>query len=372
MPRPTLTNEEILRKLRYQEENHHRRCREYFFGLGLLTLPVSLPIPEVHLEHIQDSCNKSTAIYSISPHLEGHTEAYVRDSSNRGDIVFSIYEQWFRDHNIDIDFGNFVAKLIRVKIPSIEQRPNVGDIIKIHKAWCEHVETSLPLCSRKKDSTGTEIDDPPFEFHGSIGINRKQNMYYKLRPLFRALIMIVDYDANPGEEKIVHLFRTNIPSELSAPITFESISPKLESDKSLGHHNDDSITTTLSAAIDFVTALEAREEKAFPENQRDPSVIDERGADAGYYTGAAKSMGYTGPEIRASSSSWIKLAEGEMVLPPVTPAVMQMNSMKRLRGEIMTEAMFARYQQSEERTKYRIGWLSSESSDLLRCPKNGM
>lgn len=39
MPRSLLTNEDILRKLRFWEEYHHRRCREYFFNHGLLTLP---------------------------------------------------------------------------------------------------------------------------------------------------------------------------------------------------------------------------------------------------------------------------------------------------------------------------------------------
>ena len=65
----------------------------------------------------------------------------------------------------------------------------------------------------------------------------------------------------------VHLLCTNNPSEISAPNTFQSMSPKLESGKSLGSHNDDLVTTTLSAAIDFITALEIREEKTSPENK---------------------------------------------------------------------------------------------------------
>ena len=292
MPRSLRTNEDILRELRFSEEYHHRRCREYFFKQGLLTLSLSLPIPEVDLEQIQDSCNKSTAIYSITPHLEGHTKAYGRDSANRSNMIFLLYEQWFRDHQSDIDFGSFAAKLIRVEIPSIDTKPTVGDIIKIHEAWCEHVEINLPLCSRKTDSTGTEIDDS--SFHGGIGINRKQNKYYELRPLFRALIMIVDHHASSDAENIVHLFGTGLSSGLSAPIIFESISPKLESEKPLGYHNNGLVTTTLSAAMDFVTALELREEKAFPKDQRDPSIMDERGADPGHYTREARSMGYTG------------------------------------------------------------------------------
>lgn len=177
-------------------------------------------------------------------------------------------------------------------------------------------------------------------------------MYYKLRPLFRALIMIVDDDATPGQEKIIHLICTHIPSELSAPITFESISPKLESDKSLGDDNKDVITTTLSAAIDFVTALEAREKNAFPGNRRDPCIIDERGADSGHHTRYAKSfVGYTGPEIRGASSSSVKLAEGESVLPPLTPGVMRM----RGRLGVKDMALLTKYRQSEQRSKYRVG-----------------
>ena len=152
MPRSPLTNEEILRKLRFEEEYHHRRCREYFFDFGLLILLLCLSILQVQLEHIQNSCNKSTVIYSITFHLKNHTEFYCRDRANRSDIIFSIYEQRFRDHQVDIDFGSFVAKLIRIKLSSIEKRLTIRDIIEIHKAWCAHVEISLPLCSLKKDS----------------------------------------------------------------------------------------------------------------------------------------------------------------------------------------------------------------------------
>ena len=353
MPRKPIkfTNEEILCKLRFEQEYHHRRCREYFSTYGLLILPLSLPVPQVYLEQVQDSCNKSTAIYYITPRLETHSVLNGRDSVNRSDMTFLIYEQWFRNHHVDIDFGKFVTKPIRVQIASIEQRPTVEDIIKVHRKWCEHVEVNLPLCSPKTDSTGTKIDDPPFEDHGAVGINRRQNMYYKLRPLFRALVMIVDDHISSDAEKIVHLIRTNLPSELSAPITFGNITPKLESNKCLDNHNNDLMTTTLSAAIAFITTLESREEKAFPEHQRDLSVIDERGADPGYYQRRAESMGYTGAEIRSSPSSWVKLAEGEDMLPPLTPGVSSMTARRR----IPYQAMFAKYAKSERRLKYQVG-----------------
>ena len=78
-------------------------------------------------------------------------------------------------------------------------------------------------------------------------------MYYKLQPLFRALIIIIDnHVGEQGAGQIVHLVRTGLASELSAPITFESIRPKLGRDMDPGSDNDNVVTTTLSAAIDFV------------------------------------------------------------------------------------------------------------------------
>ena len=133
---------------------------------------------------------------------------------------------------------------------------------------------------------------------------------------------------------------------MSAPITFEGISPKLEPDKSLDLDSNDLVTTTLSVAIKFVTALESREQKAFPEDQQDPSVIDERGEDAGYMTRKARSMGYTGPEIREGSSSWVKLTEGEEIQSPLTLRVKMMRS-------LYGKPAMARYQQSEQRERER-------------------
>ena len=156
--------------------------------------------------------------------------------------------------------------------------------------------------------------------HGMFGINEEQHMHYKLQPIFRALLTIIDNHASEkGLERVVHLVRTNIASELSGPITFESIEPKFERDRFSGHGNV--VSTTLSAAIDFIMALESREQAAFPERHRDPNLVDKRMGDSRSHMERAKSHGYTGPEIQGPSTGWVKLAEGEDVLPPVTPLV---------------------------------------------------
>lgn len=305
------TNEEILRGVRYFEEWEHRRRREYFVVNRPLTLSLnhSLPIPQVQLEQIQDCCNKSTAIYYMT-------------SRRPVNVMHSIYEQWFRGHNIDITFGKFVAKLIRLEIPSDEQKLTGEDVIGFHKAWCEHVENSLPLCSPENAQTGTELEIFHYNHHhhGTLGINQEQYMHYKLQSIFRALIIIIDSHASEkSTETIVHLVRTNMTSELSAPITLESIKPQFEQNLFFGHENKNIVSTTLSAAIDFVMALESREHAAFPENGWDPSTVDRTLGSSLSPMERARAQGYTGPEIREPTTAWVKLAEGEDVKLPMTP-----------------------------------------------------
>lgn len=293
---PPTTNQEILRSLRYTQEFHHRLAQEHFSGStpgpGLLILPLCLPISDVELERIQHSCNKSIAIYTITPPLLPpslcpHTNrmAWSKDSSDRDEMIFSIYKAWFRNHNVDIGFGNFPAKMIRIEIPFEKQRPGIENIIRKHKAWCDHVDASLPSCGVKRDAIGRELETPAYKHIGCFDINRKQNQHFNLRPLFRALVMIVDHDASLGEEKVVHLIRTNLPAaKLSAPIPFYSITPKLQSNRSSDYHGVNAVTTNLFAAMSFIATLETREANAFPDSQPEPGVIDELGATLGYHT----------------------------------------------------------------------------------------
>lgn len=57
-------------------------------------------------------------------------------------------------------------------------------------------------------------------------------------------------------------------SKLGEPIIFKSISPKFQRDRFSRPESDNIVSTTLSAAIEFVMALEAREQTAFPERRR--------------------------------------------------------------------------------------------------------
>lgn len=103
------------------------------------------------------------------------------------------------------------------------------------------------------------IDNPD---HGSLGINAEQIMHYQLQLQFRALIIIDIHAGEEGTEQKFQLVHTDITSELSALITFESIRPKYST--SDDDDDDKVVTTTLSAAIALIVALEVRERIRLP------------------------------------------------------------------------------------------------------------
>lgn len=116
------------------------------------------------------------------------------------------------------------------------------------------------------------------------------------------------------------------------------------------HTNDNIVVTTLSVAIDFVMTLERREREAFSDNQRDSSIIDERGANSGCHTIKARSLDYTEPDIRETSSNWFRRSDDEIVLRPLTPLVSNMMN----RPGMYDKPIFAQYGK-KERTKYGMG-----------------
>lgn len=191
------TNDAILCRLRMDREFHHRWSREYFFITKPLVLSPRRSLSQISFDQIQDSCNKSTAIYwAVSTSYSAKKNLdHVYDGRDPVAMINSLYPQWFRGHHMDIEFGNFVAKLVCIETAKKKQEAMIQDIIAIHLAWCNHVIATLPRFAVEKIA----IED-----HGPLGINQEQNKYYKLRPLFRALIIIVDRNVSEGAEPVVY------------------------------------------------------------------------------------------------------------------------------------------------------------------------
>jgi len=62
-----LSMEEFLRRSRVGRENNHRNIMRYKFIRTPLTISPALPFAFVTLDHLQDLCNKTTAIYWTRP-----------------------------------------------------------------------------------------------------------------------------------------------------------------------------------------------------------------------------------------------------------------------------------------------------------------
>lgn len=66
-------------------------------------------------------------------------------------------------------------------MPFDKQAITVEDIIDTHKAWCDHVGYTLPLCSKRTSLVETEIEDHSYNGdHGPMGI--KKNKTYATNP----------------------------------------------------------------------------------------------------------------------------------------------------------------------------------------------
>jgi hypothetical protein len=92
-------NTEWLRKRRLAREQIHRRgLRWRFMGTYALAIPSSLPLPFVQYTHLQDLCNKNTAIYWTTPERidTGYMERFIYEKWTQGNI-----------HTTDLDFFRF-------------------------------------------------------------------------------------------------------------------------------------------------------------------------------------------------------------------------------------------------------------------------
>ena len=211
-------------------------------------------------------CNKATALYYLQ--TAHHHDAHGRNILIPGMIFAMISGEWLRYHasKPNIEFGHYVANPIRVATggPS-----DVQGIIRAHKSLCkqaaelmvkarlENLEVRLP--------GGADLDD------------------YKIQPLYKAVILLVDrfdMDLEPDAsgvfdlQKAIHrqsvlIVRTGIEVGVSSQISFSSLRGKtlpLERSDCGMDPNVEVVRTSLANGIRFILDLERREFTACPQN----------------------------------------------------------------------------------------------------------
>ncbi|KAK3311093.1 uncharacterized protein B0T15DRAFT_548299 [Chaetomium strumarium] len=159
-----------------------------------------------------------------------------------------IYKRWFRPYRSAIELGQYLMFISPKGVSSPDSPPSrsvVEYLLAMNKAVCANAEKYAQEALRSELGSGEQIaESTP---------SRSTRM---LNPLVKVIIMIV-YPDTIGSLP-VYLVRTGVEEGLSAPISFDSISDKVEPQEAEGV-----VKTNLETAIDFVMALDAREEASF-------------------------------------------------------------------------------------------------------------
>jgi hypothetical protein len=212
------------------------------------------PLEEMFpLAQLQDCCNKFTAIYHGM-------------KTSREYLFNLIYTQWFKGHQTDIEFGTFPAKLLRFQARSAST--TIADAIETHKVLCSQVED----CKRILDDHDGQ-SKLPYE-HSFLHVNWDQRDFYRLLPLFRALIVVIDHENfEPDGDPQAKMVLTGETEGLSAPIDFDHLVRKGKGGLHTTSDSKQVLQTTLKTAIRFVISLNQRELRALGD-PRDRRVLD--------------------------------------------------------------------------------------------------
>ena len=104
-----LTKSELRVRIRLDAENCFMHCLLTSFVRFPLKLSPDLPLPTITFDHLQDLCNKATAIYTRQKRRQNRL--------HKEKIKNYIFDKWVRGniHSTDIEFYNFLAKFISLE-----------------------------------------------------------------------------------------------------------------------------------------------------------------------------------------------------------------------------------------------------------------
>ncbi|KAI9663471.1 MAG: hypothetical protein M1831_002480 [Alyxoria varia] len=185
------------------------------------------------------------------------------------------YCLWYKPNKTDLEFGRAFARLVTVLDHNGNSLVSPTHCVPLHAAFCWQIE-NLPF---NKDAHPQSTEFPITGTHEELCINDDSYLqYFKIRPLFRAIIMAVNTSKLNARNLQVNLIRTGNEKYLSAPINFDGICSMSSGYRGPGTRE---VETDLKTAVEFVTSLEEREAKAFPEKYKpcevfDPTLFDPR------------------------------------------------------------------------------------------------
>lgn len=234
-----------------------------------------------------------------------------------------LYRRWFRPYRSNIEHDQFIAKVMTIhgQADTHDDALLVRLATSMNKAVCARVDETWHAADEAARDPSPETSTC-VEALGFMGMGRLGHLkYYSLRPLFRAVIIVIrgrDYGNCKRISKIeqmpVMVILTGHTAGLSAPISFDQMADKADV---VEYEDGQAASTTLETAVNFMMALEAREEAAFGE-QPDPvaSTAYPDGPDLYnemWFPAYAREMGWGGwdehPVFTGPSSRWVSLVK---------------------------------------------------------------
>lgn len=231
------------------------------FGMSALGNPMT----PLHCWNLRRFYNKPTALCWVH-------SAQINDRCPL--LIFAcVYKEWFHAHEIDpnIEFGSFFANPMRI---TSSGPGTIADILEAHRSLCNQAIYFLDIIRRGKADKVHPLTWP-------------DPRNYKLLPLYRAIIVILDEFTPPTiiephqpilldeqvQRQTVLMILTGDETGLSAPINFENVrSQSLPLPRTDIADQVDVIRISLKTAIRFIADLQRREEEAFLDLR--PSTTD--------------------------------------------------------------------------------------------------
>jgi hypothetical protein len=237
-----------------------------------VTKPVSSPADASdsfeQLSHLDamTMCNKLTFLYWY-PFAHGDEAIGLRGCTKA--VCAAVWHRWIHIPTVHkINFGFYFARVFRMT-----QAPSFADLLRWHEKLCDKAEQAMTTNQRIRN--------------------------YKILPLCRAVVTVLDQQVSEEELSVMQtvtrvpgihppfmeaignlqnvlMIRTEKESALSAPIDFSSIAhhamsitlPDDETQHTVSVPNiswhTTSIRVPLNIAIDFLSDIQAREQRAFP------------------------------------------------------------------------------------------------------------
>ncbi|KAK0747562.1 hypothetical protein B0T21DRAFT_354606 [Apiosordaria backusii] len=213
-------------------------------------------------------CNKSIPLYFV-PAPGNMTPEYVF-------LHNYIYRRWVQPYRSEIEGGRFICEFFYLRDVVHSQyadsdhldptQDTIDEFISLNQALCAAIEAfrtlylTEPIVPRARE-TSSERDNR------ELLIKDDEHQRYLLQHLFKALLLIVPpvrcrYQPSAEMGSLpVFLVRTGVEEDLSAPIDFQVI-PQDKILTPATELKENVIKVTLETAVDFVSALEAREAAA--------------------------------------------------------------------------------------------------------------